>query len=87
MLHCPHTWSLVPIMALAPPLPSLFTQPSPETGDLQPRDSGLIAAISPSQPMAEALPTLYPLAADNKLRAWAWTGWLSVCRARVDANT
>lgn len=81
MMHHPHAWSLV-----APPLPSRCGHPLAGKGVPQPCDTGLMAAITPSQPLAQLLPTLCPLPTDNKLRARAWTRQSSACRACVDAK-
>lgn len=86
MMHRPHARSSVTAVVVAPPLPSRCAHPLAGIGVPQPCDTGPMAAITPSQPLAQSLPTLCPLPTDNKLRAWAWTRRFSVCRARADVK-
>lgn len=58
MLHHPHMWSSDHSVAVAPALPSLCAQPPPGTCVPQLDDAELMAAVTPSQPLAEYLPAL-----------------------------
>lgn len=71
----------------ASPQPLLCVQPSPVPGIPWLQDTGLAAAIAPSQCSAEPFPALCPLPADNKPWAPAQAGWLPIRSVCVHAKS